>query len=704
MRPGDHLNAGHGHPLRVLLVHDSIEKSLLIERQLRACGYGIEVRRVASAVEMRSALQEQAFDIILSSHLMEGFGALDALAILGRSGLDVPFVVVAGSIGEEAVAALMRLGANDFVREDHLAFLGGVVDRQLKECADRMSRRQAEEALALASEHLLRETRTQARTFRALHEVAVAASGVLEPEALARLAVEHAGALLNVDGVVVYGWDEAARVLRPLYETRSPAEEPVVVSGEGAIGMAFESCKAIIIEDYQSWEHRVTQSASRGMVSALAVPLVTGDRAIGSLGVWTYQQRQFTPEEVELLTLFAAQIAPELEAARLHADLAASEERFRTLHASMACGVIVQNPDGEIIEANEAALDLLDLRREEVIGSYALAEAAMYREDGVELKPEERPTAAVLRRREAVRNFPLCLARPGRPDVWLQVDAVPVLTRDGELKQVVTSFIDITQRRQAEEARRENEAKSRFLATMSHELRTPLNSVLGFAQLLANPDFGELNERQRRYLGHIESSGRHLLSLINDVLDLSKVVAGQMTVEITDVDARELIESCAAHVRPLVEAKALHLELALDHDPVVRADRRRLQQVVLNLLSNAIKFTPPQGRITISSSLRDTEVDICFSDTGPGIPAEEQERIFEEFTQIDSGPARNQEGTGLGLALSRHLMELMAGSLTLQSQVGRGSTFRTTLPRSQRSSLPAEVVAQEKVGAGPTRA
>jgi signal transduction histidine kinase len=290
----------------------------------------------------------------------------------------------------------------------------------------------------------------------------------------------------------------------------------------------------------------------------------------------------------------------------------------------------------------------------------------------------------------------------GRAPIWLQVDSVPVLGRDGELKQVVTSFIDITQSRQAEDARRENEAKSRFLATMSHELRTPLNSVLGFAQLLADSSIGPLNERQLRYLGHIEASGRHLLSLINDVLDLSKVVAGQMKVDMIQLDARAVVAETVAELKPLAEGKALDVELAIEAPVQVLADSRRLHQVALNLLSNAIKFTPPLGRIVVTAECDTRQVRVSVHDTGPGIAAEEQERIFEEFTQVDSGPARHQEGTGLGLALSRRLMGLMGGGLSLRSEPGEGSTFTMTMQAAAlgHGASAAEVVAQKEVGTG----
>jgi signal transduction histidine kinase len=229
--------------------------------------------------------------------------------------------------------------------------------------------------------------------------------------------------------------------------------------------------------------------------------------------------------------------------------------------------------------------------------------------------------------------------------------------------------------------RQESEAKSRFVAAMSHELRTPLNSILGFSQLLASSGTGELNDRQHRYVGHIESSGRHLLALINDVLDLSKVEAGQMEVELEPIELQPMLDEAINQLRPLADAKPL--ELVLDPAPGIwiRADRRRFLQVMLNLLSNAIKFTPQGGKVRVVGARAGRTAEISVIDNGVGIPSGEQQRIFEEFTQVDRQGSQSTEGTGLGLALSRRLLQLMRGSIHVESEEGTGSTFRVIVPR-----------------------
>jgi two-component system, NtrC family, sensor kinase len=222
--------------------------------------------------------------------------------------------------------------------------------------------------------------------------------------------------------------------------------------------------------------------------------------------------------------------------------------------------------------------------------------------------------------------------------------------------------------------------KSEFLANMSHELRTPLNAIVGFSQVLREKLFGELNEKQDEYLGDILSSGNHLLSLINDILDLSKVEAGQVELEVTSFSLKEAIDRGVVMIRE--RALKNGVELGLEAHPeveLVEGDERRIQQVIFNLLSNAVKFTPEGGRVDVSTAVDNGEVQVAVCDTGPGIATEDQERIFEEFQQTDVG-AEQREGTGLGLALSKRLIELHGGRIWVESEVGEGSTFVFTLP------------------------
>jgi signal transduction histidine kinase len=223
--------------------------------------------------------------------------------------------------------------------------------------------------------------------------------------------------------------------------------------------------------------------------------------------------------------------------------------------------------------------------------------------------------------------------------------------------------------------------KSEFLANMSHELRTPLNAILGFSEVLAERMFGEVNEKQAEYLQDILSSGRHLLSLINDILDLSKVEAGRLELELS----RFHLPTALDNALTLVRARATRHGITLTQhvDPAVGnivADERKVKQILLNLLSNAVKFTPEGGRVALTATVADGLIEISVSDTGIGIAPEDQAAIFEEFRQAGRNDVRQQEGTGLGLTLAKKFVELHGGQIGVQSQVDQGSTFTFTLP------------------------
>jgi len=647
------------------------------------------------------------------------------------------------------------------------------------------------------------EKEIQAETFRALNEVAVAAAGVLEPAELARIATERARDLAKSTGASLTWYDEQEQGLRLLAETEIEFDpgKIIPVADAGAHGFAFEMGKPLAVADYKKWSRRVPSETSR-VTSALVVPLQVRQRRIGTLGVSYREHHHFVAEDIQMLSLLAAEVAPSLEAARLHEDLVASTRSTRAIFDTAPVGIARLDLKLQILGLNRRAEELTGHTGSELVGRSAVLSLigaddltdevrelmagtrqqirfervirrhggggfladltltavrnpagdaeflyAMF-DDITERKRSEealresegRKSAIVesslnciiaaddrgriieyntaaerifgLRREDVLRKglwdtiIPPRLRRahqrgldameigagdePGRrfETICIRADgsefpvelSVAAFQQDGKT-MFSTSIRDLTERVHAETMRLESEAKSRFVAAMSHELRTPLNSILGFSQLLASSGTGGLNDRQQRYVGHIESSGRHLLALINDVLDLSKVEAGQMEVELEPIELEPLLEEAVNQLRPLADAKPL--ELVLDPAPGIwiRADRRRFLQVMLNLLSNAIKFTTAGGTVRVVAVRAGRTARISVIDSGIGIPPEEQERIFEEFTQVDRQSARSVEGTGLGLALSRRLLQLMRGTIQVESQEGKGSTFSMVLPR-----------------------
>jgi len=293
-----------------------------------------------------------------------------------------------------------------------------------------------------------------------------------------------------------------------------------------------------------------------------------------------------------------------------------------------------------------AILSVPLLREDEIIGSLSLTRKA----------PGEFPAEAV----ELLRTF---------------------ATQSALALQNARLFQEIEEKgRQLEVA---NRHKSEFLASMSHELRTPLNAVIGFSEVLLDRMFGEINPKQDEYLQDILSSGRHLLSLINDILDLAKIEAGRMELDVADFHLPQAIDNAMTLVRERAARRAIVLEVGIDPRlGEIKGDERKVKQVLLNLLSNAIKFTPEGGRVGVQAGLADGFAEISVTDTGVGIAPEDHEAVFEEFRQVGTDYAKKHEGTGLGLTLSRRFVELHGGTIWVKSQLGQGATFTFTLPLS----------------------
>ena len=382
-----------------------------------------------------------------------------------------------------------------------------------------------------------------------------------------------------------------------------------------------------------------------------------------------------------------------------------SERRFRELLEAAPDAIIEVNQDGRIVLLNRVTEKLFGYSREELLG-----------------KPVEILIPDDLRGRHAEhrRNYWNSPAtRPMGSGLLLQgkradgsefpveISLSPVESEEG--MRVTAVIRDVTTRRQAEDRlrsvqetytreleernrliERANRLKSEFLASMSHELRTPLHTIIGFSELLGEELEGPLNDKQKRFVRHIHKDSLHLLELINDVLDLSKIEAGKLELRREVFDVRAALDEVLASIRPHAEAKSQTLAIDLDDLPALEADRTRFKQILLNLLSNAVKFTPEQGSIRVEARLHGETVQFSVIDTGVGIPKEEQESVFDKFYQVGQTTKGIREGTGLGLAITQRLVEEHGGKVWVVSQVGKGSRFSFTIPFRSASRATAD--------------
>ncbi|MDD5737500.1 MAG: ATP-binding protein [Candidatus Omnitrophica bacterium] len=346
---------------------------------------------------------------------------------------------------------------------------------------------------------------------------------------------------------------------------------------------------------------------------------------------------------------------------------------------------------GNVTYFNRYAEDFFGYRREEIIGKNVVGTiVAPTDTSGRDLKAMMDDMA--LHPSSYVNNENENVQRNGTR-VWIAWTNKSILDEDGRVREIFCIGNNITRLKQAEEeilkakeaAESANKAKSSFLANMSHELRTPLNAIIGFSELIKEEGVGPLNEKQKEYIDYIHESGKHLLSLINDILDLSKIESGKMVLEPGDFDLKSLLEKSLVFIKEKAAKHGIALSTGIEEGVgVIRADERKVKQVVFNLLSNSMKFTPDGGKIGITARKSgDKEISVCVWDTGIGIEEKDRGRVFSEFEQIDSEYSRKYAGTGLGMPLSRKFIELHGGRMWFESEgKGKGSRFCFTLPLS----------------------
>ena len=587
-----------------------------------------------------------------------------------------------------------------------------------------LARREAMELAARTAAADARERAHEARALAAQLEAAQRAaqrlSTSLDPDDVVELFLGGVAETLGAEVATLYTFAEEGEVVvgrkRMVLNEAAPGVERlrseditqvrVPVAMLPVLAEVVSSGEPYVVEDAARDPRPlgVTSTREPGAatpVASVTVPLSIGRHVVG-LACWDVYSgpRHFDAGKIAFAQALAAPATAALRTAELFASLEAARAgaawealRFGAVLDQMADGVIVVDVRGRVELSNQAAVELLGPE----IASVALEEwPARFQMTASDGRPLARALAG-----ERVRRASFTVRARGS-DRYLSCSASPILTRAGEAAGAAMVLRDVSDeqqyaallrhtnrelRRQAEALEQVNRqlrdatrAKDQFLAVMSHELRTPINAVMGYADLLDLEVKGRLNEEQKTMIARIRETSRHLLGLINEVLDLAKIGSGRIQLTLEDLDLARVVESAVRQVLPPAAAKGLTLRVRAPQERVtVVADETRLAQIVLNLLSNAVKFTQ-RGGVTVAFARMGERVVIRVRDTGPGIRAEQRERIFEEFYQVEGGLSRSVGGSGLGLAIARRFARLMNGDITVESEPGKGSEFVVDLP------------------------
>jgi signal transduction histidine kinase/CheY-like chemotaxis protein len=612
-------------------------------------------------------------------------------------------------------------------------------------------------------ERLRRDLDALREQFEAADEVLSALGrSAADPETVLTTVVESARRLCRSDAAHLYLLrDGVYELIKSTGLTPASitfiAEHPMPVDREtliGRVGLERRTQQiADVLADPDYGAHDLQQVA--GYRTTMGAPMLVDDDVVGALSLWRDEVQPFDEREMAIVTAFAGQAAMAVNGVKLVQEL---ESRG----AELAKNVEQLEALREVGEAVSSSLDVDHVLSTIAMHAVALSGTdggsimefsdrdrcfmvrSVYRTDAsvvdrlrsIRIDLDETLVGRAARERHpiAVPDLDAVHLDPHlkilHDDGWRSLAAVPMLRED----QIVGSLIVRRKRtggftddtldlletfasqsalallnarlfRELEEQSVELELaskhKSEFLASMSHELRTPLNAVLGFSEVLLERMFGDINERQEDYLRDIHGSGQHLLELLNEILDLSKVEAGRMDLEYSTFDLRSMLDGAASMLRERAVLHGIDLGIETADDlGSVYSDELRLKQVLLNLMTNAVKFTGDGGSVMVRAVRQGPEILITVTDTGIGVPEEDRERIFESFQQGGRGSSR-EEGTGLGLTLSRRLVELLGGRMWLESEVGSGSTFGFSLPAADREAvgLPTDGVPTAAAGA-----
>ena len=551
----------------------------------------------------------------------------------------------------------------------------------------------------------------RAQTLQNLRSVASAGSAP-DPRALARVIVDHLRGRFAVDRAALALWDASVGKLQPLAEsaTGAPKAGPPTSTDQRLLELAFTRREPVVVDDYPSWEHAQPAVRRAGLVSAVAVPLCAGDRALGALSLQSLVRRPFSSAEVQLLSLIGAQLGLVLDAGRLFAEaerrqqeaealaaaLARSEQQLRSLYEAIACGILVRDRSGKIVHANAAAEEILGLTAARMIGRMSDDLWAAVAEDGDILAAADRPGMVALRTGSSVQSFTMGVDRPNVPRRWLQITSVPVRGPDGQPSEIVSSFIDVTARKEAERQLQtlSQTEKLRALGQMAsgvaHDLNQYLGLIAGHGELaLYSLSHGEPDlDRLRESLETIVNAATTGAQTIKRLLAFARPTRHA---RLTRFTLSSLLDDVVRLTAPtwrdatVAEGRQICLDVDAEGDTTIEGSPEDVREAFTNLLFNAVDALPSGGRIRLTARRRGETVETEVTDTGIGIEESVRPHIFEPFFTT-----KGERGTGLGLAVVFGVVEQHRGQISLDTVPGRGTTFRLTFPAAPGVGAPTE--------------
>ena len=700
---------------KILIVDDKEENLYMLESLLKGKSYAVAA--ATNGLEALERLQKDSFDLIISDILMPKMDGFEfCRKCMGNKELkDIPFVFYTATYTDRKDEEFaLKLGADKFIRKpmdpnELLKIIQGTIEeaKRGKIRPKKQILREEKEIFKLYNERLIHKLEKKSLDLeRQIAERKRVEEELRKSEKNLRLIYDTAGDVLYQLQVEPDDRYRFLSVNQAFLNATGLTEEQIV--GKTTEEIIPEPSHSLVLRKYKEaiGEQKIVRWEE---VTEYPSGIKVGDVAVAPAF-----------DEDGICTHLIGSVHDVTERKQAEEALRESEQKFRDLVEKSLVGVYLIQ-DGRFKYVNPRMAEIVGYSVEEIMDGMAPADL---------VHPDDRATVAenIRKRLEGkveTINYETRVLNKNKGVVHIEVFGSST-TYQGE-RAVIGTVTDITERKRAEEALQKahdeletrveertadlltaneqlqnakeaadiaTQAKSDFLANMSHELRTPLNAIIGFSEILSDQTFGELNQKQLKYTNNVLTSGRHLLALINDILDLSKVEADKMELEESTVAIRSLLEDSLVMIREKALKHGINLDLHIPDelkDLKFQADERKLKQIVFNLLSNAVKFTPDGGVITVEARKEEDELIVAVSDTGIGIQHADLERVFGEFEQVDSTYARQQQGTGLGLALTQRLVELHGGRIWAESEgEGKGSTFTFIIPieASKTKSIP----------------